>query len=71
MMVYVPVPMSCVPASTSTVPPGCRRASAVAGLRWAGYTEVAMPHPISVWPSRSVPGRTGRRAQPNRSAPMR
>jgi hypothetical protein len=69
--VDVPVPNSCAAVCTTAVPSEYRRARA----RWVrmknatGYPAVAMPVPISHFPSRSDRGRGLRPAQPNRCAP--
>jgi hypothetical protein len=65
----VPVPNSCVAACTTIVPSAVSRASAVAGIRFAGYVAVDIPKPTSVSPSRMDRGARVRRDQPNRSAP--
>ena len=44
--VYVPVPNSCVAASTRMAPSAVSVAAADAGIRLAGYVAVAMPRPI-------------------------
>ena len=69
MTVYVPVPRSIVPLSTSALPSGSMRATAFAGEKFAGYEAVAIPMPRSS-PSRVCErGLAGRLSQPNRRAP--
>ena len=69
MIVYAPVPRSCVPACTRKVPSSFRSARAEAPRMCAGYDAVAMPQPMSHDPSRIVRGINERFDQPKRSAP--
>src|SRR5207248_5892952 len=66
--VYVPQPISCVPARTHALPSGSMRATAAAAPRRAGYVAVAMPHPTSHRPLRVERGAGLRRLQPKRPA---
>jgi hypothetical protein len=69
MIVAVPMPISCVPHDTTTLPEASMRARAEAGARCAGYVALAMPIPISQRPSRVDRGTALRRDHPIRSAP--
>ena len=66
--VYVPQPISCVPARTHALPSGSMRATAPAAPRRAGYVAVAMPHPTSQRPLRVERGSAFRPLQPKRAA---
>ena len=68
-IVYVPVPMSCVPHATRAVPSSRSCTVASAGKRAAIHVHPAMPQP-SVRPSRFIEPTPGvRRDHPNFSAP--
>ena len=68
-IVYVPVPMSCVPQATRAVPSSRSWTLASAGKRAAIHVHPAIPQP-SVKPSRFIEPTSGVRLdQPNFSAP--
>ena len=68
-IVYVPVPMSCVPDATRALPSSRSWTLASAGNRAATHAAPAKPHP-RINPSRFIEPTSGvRLAQPNFSAP--